>query len=402
MADHLEVKRGTVASDASSIDDQLMPVTTMSIEEQIQVQPPETLSGRLPVTSDPRARPYTMEGFFPSSDMAHFLLKEYLVDFNQAVSLTRPDALVANFRAAYTYGSAAELMDQIMTWTVLAIAHRLRGMSPLQCKQDEALARVYLRRAMAALPDLLMSKPTLRGIQCIVGMAVVVHGLEAQEAALSLLATALRMTETMAASSQWAGSDPSEIEQTRLVYWIAVFMDTDLCIRWRRRPAGLHDGVGMALPMKGASAGDGLIDLDGARINVIHLRSRLAQIQSLILSLWIFPSSSPSRSDLEYAQRDDLLTQLRSWRQHAVFRLDPKTLMKKLDRSDSMHVRVLEAAYFNSLVALCTETEDESKAEHGRALRRVSPSYVTYCLGDARRLLRMLAFFPDGEHAALW
>ncbi len=175
---------------------------------------------------DPLARPYSLAGF-PPSEKVHFLLKEYLIDFNQALPLADPSTLIGMFRAVYSHGVMTEMIHQANVWTVLAIAHRLRGMSPLKSKDDNVIAKSHLHQAIAILPSLLISKPSTYSIQCLVGMAIVIHGIEQQDAGFSLLAAALRMAEAVAATGQQGALRSEELEQYKQVYWIAIFMDTD-------------------------------------------------------------------------------------------------------------------------------------------------------------------------------
>ena len=165
-----------------------------------------------------------------------------------------------------------------------------------------------------------------------------------------------------------------------------------------------YDCLSIDLPGDRASGEHSAVRLEAHAIkfDVFHLRSRLARVQDLVLRKWLFPPPRKTYSLETAAWRVRLLAELMSWREHSLFTADPRMLMKDLHRSDGVHVRVLEASYFNTLVALCSDHEDSLKSPNERGLYKVSRKQIAYCLKDAVRLLQMLAFFPDGNHAALW
>lgn len=110
----------------------------------------------------------------PPAEGAFFLLQEYLEDFNAATPLFDRVTISTLFEDCYNGRSVVSVKYWIALKMILAIAHRLRAMSPLGVRQDSENAELYLEECVLELHILMMERPSLLLCQCYIAIAVVI------------------------------------------------------------------------------------------------------------------------------------------------------------------------------------------------------------------------------------
>lgn len=96
------------------------------------------------------------------------------MDFNAAVPLFDRVIISTCFEDCYSGRSMNSTISWVTLKLVLAIAHRLRAMSPLGVRQDTENAEIYLEECLSDLNQLVMEPPSLLLCQCYIAFAVVI------------------------------------------------------------------------------------------------------------------------------------------------------------------------------------------------------------------------------------
>ncbi|ETN43378.1 uncharacterized protein HMPREF1541_02537 [Cyphellophora europaea CBS 101466] len=340
----------------------------------------------------------------PPALQAWDLLQEYLVDFNKALPLFDEERLVSMYRNVFSQDPKLDCLDLKAVYATLAIAYRLRAMSPLASDKDDHNAKSFIEQTFVALPRMLVARPSLPSAQYITAMAVVMHGTRDSQGTRSLLAAALRMLLDL--SSRSLSYDE---HQAQRVFWIAFMMDTDLAIRngqWSSNvffPPNTYE-------LASSSLDAGILPMGRQSFPYFRHRAQLAKIQARLLRLVGIGHGTAASSHALPNQK--MLTSLQSiaadlsaWRlREPLFQAYPKAYRHKLHRSDLVHLTVLEATFFSTYFAL------------QGALQGIGPFrgsvmlYLQqYCeldmrghVDDAVRLLSLFDYLPHGDFACVW
>jgi len=110
----------------------------------------------------------------PPPEGGYFLLQEYLVDFNAAIPLFDRVTISTCFEDCYNGRAEGSVELWVAMKLVLAIAHRLRAMSPLGVRQDSENADIYLEESLSNLGNLVILPPSLLLCQIYLATAVVI------------------------------------------------------------------------------------------------------------------------------------------------------------------------------------------------------------------------------------
>ena len=276
-------------------------------------------------------------------------------------------------------------------------------MDPLATPADDEHARAYLRKASVALPDMLLSPPTLVSAQCLIAMAVLISGTADPQPAAVLLTTALRMMlGIIRASSNFPESDVDG-QQLKRVFWIALLTDVDTSIRSGHWTSMTSDGPEIDLPLQQSADGLGLIPLGQTPFCIFHCRAHLAQIQTRLLQLLGVRNSLWNERAIATSV-ENLVVDLTAWRlQEPLFQGLPDAPLSSLHRSDVVYLLTLEASYVNTFFALHSLREavgpfNDSVLLH---LSRYSGLKFLDYIADARRLLSLFNRLAQGDLAVV-
>lgn len=338
----------------------------------------------------------------PPAPQAWALLQEYLVDFNKAVPLFDEERLVNLYGSAFSDTPGVECVELKGIYSTLAIAYRLRAMSPLASDADDHNARSFVEQTSVALPRILVAKPSLPSAQYLTAMAVVMHGTHDPQGTRSLLAAALRMLLDLS---------PRSIEydeqQACRVFWIASNMDIDLAMRigsWSSTTLAANQ-IYNTLPH---TDNIGVLPLDNAsfpffrhRVELTRIQNRFFQYVSMRHGVQI---NSLNSQELPVPLQA-IIADISAWRRSdAVFRASPEDCRQRMHRSDLVHLMILEAAYFNTLFLL-QGAQYRVGPFNGSVLLHLHQYCAVdfeHCTGDAVRLLRLFNLLPHGDFAFVW
>jgi hypothetical protein len=96
------------------------------------------------------------------------------MDFNAAIPLFDRVTISTLFEDCYSGRSVHSTISWVTLKLVLAIAHRLRAMSPLGVRQDTENAEIYLEECLSDLNQLIVERPSLLLCQCYIAFAIVI------------------------------------------------------------------------------------------------------------------------------------------------------------------------------------------------------------------------------------
>ena len=347
----------------------------------------------------------------PSAHEASLMLQEYLMDFNAVIPLFDSRAIVVHFQNCYSGRPDVNGVSWGTLYVVLGIAHQLRAMIPLATPDDNIRAFKYLERCMRRLPDLLMDTPSLALIQCLLGVAIIVKGTPRSRSAALFVSIAMRLAQDMGynARRMQNGNGGIEAEQENLVFWIAFLLDADHSLRSNRLPTQSYEHIDVELPDEDPISGAGTVrtDVGSLKANILRLRVEMSLIQAEIMEE-LFSVKARRKPVTELTRIADLITlRLHRWRDSWVFQVNPNDLKLMLQRSEMVHVLVLEAAYFTTNCALESEIIQTGQRSDcsiftSDMLTKQAAIKEPPCYHHARRLLELMAVSPSGDISCTW
>lgn len=341
----------------------------------------------------------------PPAPQAWVLLQEYLVDFNKASPLFSQKRLVDLYTDVFSGTPTLDCLQLKAVYSTLAIAYRLRAMSPLASDADNHNAKSFVEQTSAALPRILIARPSVPSSQYLVGIAVVMHGTHNPQGTRCLLAAALRMLLDLSPR----GLEYDE-EQAARVFWIAFSMDVDLAIRngqWSSTvfsPPRRYERIQLSEDMGVVPIGQQQFPIFQHRVQLTKIQSRFLQAVGRVRSLGAVSADMVERQKFS-ASLKSIAAELSAWRlREPFFQTCPESYRHKLHRSDLVHLTVLEGTYFDTLFKVQGALQRIGPF-HGSIMLHLSRyrdlDFTNY-LGEAVRLLSLFNFLPPGDFAFVW
>ncbi|EXJ60010.1 hypothetical protein A1O7_04158 [Cladophialophora yegresii CBS 114405] len=338
-----------------------------------------------------------------------FLLQEFLVDFNTAIPIFDAAVISSLFQRSYDNMAAGVAIEWVAIKVVLAIAHRLRSMSPLGVPQDSENASMYLQESLDVVPELLMLRPSLLLAQCFLGIACVISTSSRPYPAQVFVSLALRVIQDLHVNDPKSPRliDTPELLQQQRVFWVAYFMDTDMAVRAGRLPGLSPRLINVPLPSDEDPAGEIAADGGQFRANVFRLHVELALLQADFMEQVLLPRGGRSSDCPEDAELRSINARLDDWRRNWLFELDAQDLRTALHRSDLVHVVLLESTYFSTAYAFRAYIAPVSRTGHNPfsaegLLEGMSKQKAQILYKGARRFIDLLGLIPGGDIASNW
>ncbi|KAI1609057.1 hypothetical protein EDD37DRAFT_653213 [Exophiala viscosa] len=346
----------------------------------------------------------------PPAQGGLFLLQEFLVDFNTAVPLFNSESISTVFLDCYNGRADGLVISWVVVKIVLAIAHRLRAMSPLGVAQDTENVQTYLEEAMEAIPAFLLMKPTLLMAQCYLGMAILLSTSSNPQPAAMFVSMTLRMLQDLHVNELPAEGAVRAVNELQLqrVFWIAYSMDADISLRAGRLPTLSPRFLNVELPAEEADDGQGEIRAAEGdfKINVFRLRAQLALIQAQLMECTLEPRKFESEHSRNVVLQS-LAVGLDQWRGNPLFDLSIDRFQHLLHRSDLFHIIVLESAYLVTAYAaraypsLGARPTSNLFAADG-LMAAMSKGVMAESYDEARRFIGILNLLPGDSVPCNW
>lgn len=387
----------------------VLPVISGTNYQDHSVCPPSTLPNHNWPSTGEGELPWDRE--LPSPHEASLMLQEYLMDFNSVIPLFDRRTIALHFQNCYSGRPDVEGVSWGAVYVILGMAHHLRAMSPLAKEDDNVRAIRYLDRCMRRIPELLMDPPSLALIQCLLGVALLIKGTPRAHSAALFVSIAMRLAQDKRYHHKrtYDSDGVFDAEEENCVFWIAFFLDADLSLRSNRLPTQSYEHIDVDLPNEDTSGGAGMVraDVGSLKANILRLRAEMGLVQAEIMEE-LFSVKARRRPVTELTSIGHKITlRLDQWRDDWLFQTHPDDLMRMLQRSDMVHILVLEAAYFTTTCALQVEIIQTGQRTDcsilmSEVLAHAGGAKEPPCYPHARRFLELLAVCPSGYMACVW
>ncbi|KAJ5132297.1 transcriptional regulator family: Fungal Specific TF [Penicillium atrosanguineum] len=300
---------------------------------------------------------------------------------------------------------------------VLAISHRLRIMSNLVPHEEDKKAWLYLKNAMGVLTELTMRNTDLLSVQALLGMSLFLQGTPNPQPAFFLVAAAIRLSHSIGLHKRGSafGLNTVEVEQRKRVFWIAYFLDKDICLRSGRPPVQDDDDMNVELPSEDPPDNVGNVPLaDGkGKFNLFRSLCEFATIESSVYKR-LYSAKASKQSDGELLNTiGELDKELEDWKDNIPIDFRPEYEIQATHGPLLLHVVVLHFSYYN-----CLTTIHRMSVHHGYWTSRLSNYAIqglnarplnprvflsaVLCVTAARASINLIKYIPQGDFACVW
>ncbi|GAM84826.1 hypothetical protein ANO11243_028270 [Dothideomycetidae sp. 11243] len=299
----------------------------------------------------------------------------------------------------------------------LAIAHRMRVMSNVVPQDEDQLAWMYLKNAMAVQSELTLRNNDLLSVQALLGMTLFMQGTPNPQPSFAYLAAAIRLSHSIGLHKR--GSDFNlnavENEQRKRVFWIAYMLDKDMCLRSGRPPCQDDDDMNVELPSEDPPDNIGNVpaSTESGKYNLFRLMAEFALIQSKVYKqLYCVKASRQTDGELlnTIGQLDH---ELETWKDSIPIEYRPEHEINAQHAPLVLHVVCLHFGYYN-----CLTTIHRMSVHHGYWTSRLSDFAIAglnarplnprvfmsaaLCVNAARTTISLVRYIPQGDHACVW
>ena len=359
----------------------------------------------------------------PPRQECYALLKDYFENFNCMFPLFHEPTFMHLVDRQYTNQPYEGSGWWASLNVALAIAHRLRVMSNVVSQDEDDIAWLYLKNAMAVTTELTMRNTDLFSVQALLGMALFLQGTPNPQPSFSLVAAAIRLAHSIGLHKRGSGFNLNAVEneQRKRVFWIAYCLDKDICLRSGRPPAQDDDDMNVELPSEDPPDNVGNIplgpDTEGAggrrTMNLFRLMCRFGEIQSRVYKQ-LYSVRASRQSDGELLNTiGELDAQLEAWKDSIPLAFRPEHEIQAAHTPLILHVVVLHFAYYN-----CLTTIHRMSVHHGYWTSRLSDYALqglnarplnprvfmsaALCVNAARTSIGLIRYIPQGDYACVW
>ncbi|KAK5049320.1 hypothetical protein LTR84_004249 [Exophiala bonariae] len=230
----------------------------------------------------------------------------YLTTLNTILPLFHPGRLLQLINSWYTHPGRRERTAWAAINVMLALAHS--RISPNDGPSNEN-ATFYLNNAQSVLSEVIMGEGDLLNVQILVGMVLILQGMQDLKPAIMLIAIALRLAHELGLHRRKPESlnKSKALEQDR-VFWIAYLLDRDIGLRSSRPPVQREADIDLEWPSSDPEDGAGNVTTsDGTfPFNFLRCRVRLARIQGEVYDFIVTTRAGKT----DNYQRDDNIIRL--------------------------------------------------------------------------------------------
>lgn len=213
------------------------------------------------------------------------IVTEFFNDEHKAFPCYHPPTFMTLLGQQYS----GSITDNPAWWAslnaILAIVLR-RRVEKGQCPAtDEVRAWDYAANALGSALDILMRNTQLISVQALLTIAWFFLGTPNPQPSFMFAGSALRLAHSIGLHKTDCDSSlgPIEHEMRPKVFWIALSLDRELCLRTGRPPAhDLHDFHVELPPDSVVDDSDAITTMNGATLNVSRAQARLAMVQGCI------------------------------------------------------------------------------------------------------------------------
>ncbi|KAH8596188.1 fungal-specific transcription factor domain-containing protein [Bisporella sp. PMI_857] len=291
---------------------------------------------------------------------------------------------------------------------VLAMAHRFRAMRTSDIQEEDQYACGYMQNTLAVVPDLLMMPSCLSTVQALLATTIILRGTPNYRLCPSLIAATIRAAQDIDLHKQSNDSAvaDTEIEQQKLVFWIAYVVDKDISLRTGKPPGQDDDDIDVDLPISDLS-------VDRERRNVLellefHIGLAIIQGQTYKKLYSVRGLKQPEAERLFAAQ--ELASRLAIWKNSVPTNFETEFPNKALQTHITpvhLHYTILHLTYANCLIAihrpfLVSRYTSDLISNGDLTLQAFGFLFDSTYIYEARRTIGLFRMIPQGDYYCTW
>ncbi|KAK1623553.1 fungal-specific transcription factor [Colletotrichum phormii] len=206
-------------------------------------------------------------------------IEDYFQNSNQVLPLFEREIFVKMLRSWYAYPAHRKADVWAAINVVLALTHRHSYASSYEETQN---MQWYIDNVQSVLNKLVINEPSMLVLQTLLGLVLVFHGSADQGPASILIATAIRLCQSLRLNTKSTSQEfePAEALQRSRVFWVAFILDRDLSMRLTQPPLHQESDIDVDIPCLTPPDDVGMImGLSGQKFNYFRSSVQLAYIQ---------------------------------------------------------------------------------------------------------------------------
>ncbi|RGP62971.1 hypothetical protein FSPOR_8955 [Fusarium sporotrichioides] len=282
----------------------------------------------------------------PSWTEAFSLVSEFFTHEHQVFPCFNAPAFMCLLGQQYSGPYSESPAWWVSLNSVLAIAQRRRA-EVAQSTEADDLAWAYASNALAGTWDLPMRSTQLSSVQALLAISWFFIGTPNPQPSFMLVGCAVRLAHSIGihVDSQDPSLSPAETSTRKKVFWIAICLDRELCLRTGRPPCHDLNAAYVDPPIESLDETEVIKTVEGLELNLLKGQMQLAVIQSAIYQD-IHSSKSPPDGIVNSVA--GLLQKLESWRAEFA----PSLIHNSTRRCEHHGLIRLYFSYYNAVIVV--------------------------------------------------
>ncbi|EXL91972.1 hypothetical protein FOIG_14855 [Fusarium odoratissimum NRRL 54006] len=282
----------------------------------------------------------------PSWTEAFSLVSEFFTHEHQVFPCFNAPAFMCLLGQQYSGTCTESPAWWVSLNSVLAIAQRRRA-EAAQSAEAEDLAWAYASNALAGTWDVLMRSTQLSSVQALLAIAWFFIGTPNPQPSFMLVGCAVRLAHSIGihVESQDPSVSSAEANMRKKVFWIAICLDRELCLRTGRPPCNDLNAAYVDPPMGSLDETEIIKTVEGHELNLFKGQIQLAAIQSAIYQD-LHSSKAPPNGIADSVA--DLLQKLENWRTEFA----PSLTHDSAARCEHHGLMRLYFSYYNAVIVV--------------------------------------------------
>ncbi|KAF4415454.1 transcriptional activator Mut3p [Fusarium acutatum] len=328
----------------------------------------------------------------PSWTEAFSLVSEFFTHEHQVFPCFDAPAFMCLLGQQYSDACTESPAWWVSLNSVLAIAQRRRA-EAAQSPEAEDLAWAYASNALAGTWDVLMRSTQLSSVQALLAIAWFFIGTPNPQPSFMLVGCAVRLAHSIGihVESQDPSVSPAEANMRKKVFWIAICLDRELCLRTGRPPCHDLNAVYVDPPMGSLDETEIIKTVEGHELNLFKGQIQLAVIQSAIYQD-LHSGKAPPNCVADLVA--DLLQKLENWRTEFA----PTLTHDSAGRCEHHGLMRLYFSYYNAVIVVSrarslTYWVSPNHPEISALPSKMRDS-IEYCLNASRCIIELSKLIP--------
>ncbi|GKT63239.1 fungal specific transcription factor domain-containing protein [Colletotrichum tofieldiae] len=342
-------------------------------------------------------------------------VEDYFQNSNQILPLFEREAFMKMLRSWYAYPAYRKPDVWAAVNVVLALANRHSYASSFEETQN---MQRYISNVQSVLNQLVINEPSLLALQIVLGLVLVFHGSSDQGPASIMIATAMRLAQTLKlhTDSEDGNFEPAETLQRTRVFWIAFILDRDLAMRTSQPPIHQDSDIDVELPNLNPIDNAGLIfSFSGQVFNYFRSRVQLAYIEGKLYSMLMSVRALKLPEHVRGQNTLRIRTMLENWQKAIPTDFQPHLVAGTVSTE---YLRFLSLMHYTHLQLVATTHHTDShhlewmqeilNCSKGQSLPVRSdlatrlPSCWDKLVVQARTCMHLYAATPENDSALTW